>query len=134
ARHLDPILSEGLPRAEVRLTREDARRVAITSAAGTVEQIGPLTSDCAARVGQALAAAGRPPRGRLIGLFPLDLTDQVTVRVAAEVDQAVAGTAPELLGGGGSRWPPTSAPTTSSRSPRTPCTPSPAAPTPRRAG
>jgi effector-binding domain-containing protein len=97
---LNRVLTEGLPRAEVRLTREDARRVAVTSAVGSVEEIGPVTSDCVARLGQALAAAGRQPRGPLLALFPLDLTDQVTVRVAAEVDQDVAGTAGEVLGGG----------------------------------
>jgi DNA-binding transcriptional MerR regulator len=97
---LNRVLAEGLPRAEVRLIHQDARRVAITTAVGTVEEIGPVTSDCVARLGQALAAAGRQPRGPLIGLFPLDLTDQVTVRVAAEVDQDVAGTSREVLGGG----------------------------------
>jgi DNA-binding transcriptional MerR regulator len=97
---LNRVLTEGLPRAEVRLTGEDARRVAVTSAVGSVEEIGPVTSDCVTRLGQALAAAGQQPRGPLLGLFPLDLTDQVTVRVAAEVDQDVAGTAGEVLGGG----------------------------------
>jgi DNA-binding transcriptional MerR regulator/effector-binding domain-containing protein len=97
---LNRVLTEGLPRAEVRLTREVARRVAVTSAVGTVEEIGPVTSGCVARLGQALAAAGRQPRGPLIGVFPLDLTDQVTVRVVAEVDQDVPGTAQEVLGGG----------------------------------
>jgi DNA-binding transcriptional MerR regulator len=97
---LNRVLAEGLPRAEVRLTREDARRVAVTTAVGTVEEIGPVTSDCAARLGQALAAAGQQPHGPLVGLFPLDLTDQVTVRVAAEVDQDVAGTSREILDGG----------------------------------
>jgi DNA-binding transcriptional MerR regulator len=120
---LNRVLTEGLPRAEVRLTREDAHPVAVTTAAGTVEEIGPVTSDCVARLGQALAAAGRQPRGPLIGLFPLDLTDQVTVRVAAEVDQDVAGTAREVPGGGLFAVATTSAPTTSSRSPRTPCWP-----------
>jgi DNA-binding transcriptional MerR regulator/DNA gyrase inhibitor GyrI len=97
---LQRVLTQGLPRAEVRLTHQDARRVAVTSAVGTVQEIGPLTSDCVVRLGQALAAAGRQPRGPLVGLFPLDLTDQVTVRVAAEVEGDVAGTAGEVLGGG----------------------------------
>jgi DNA-binding transcriptional MerR regulator len=97
---LNRVLTEGLPRAEVRLTHQDARRVAITTAVGTVEEVGAVTSDCVTRLGQALAAAGRQPHGPLIGLFPLDLTDQVTIRVAAEVDQDVAGTAREILGGG----------------------------------
>jgi DNA-binding transcriptional MerR regulator len=97
---LDRVLTQGLPRAEVRLTHQDARRVAVTSAVGTVAEIGAVTSGCVARLGQALAAAGRQPRGPLLGLFPLELTDQVTVRVAAEVDQDVAGTAREVLGGG----------------------------------
>ena len=120
---LNRVLTEGLSRAEVRLTREDARRVAVTTAVGTVEEIGPVTSDCVARLGQALAAAGRRPRGPLLGLFPLDLTDQVTVRVAAEVDQDVAGTAREVLGGGWFAVATHLGPTTSSRSPPTPCWP-----------
>jgi DNA-binding transcriptional MerR regulator len=97
---LNRVLTEGLPRAEVRLTREQARRVAVTTAVGAVEEIGAVTTDCVARLGQALAAAGKQPRGPLVGLFPLDLTDQVTIRVAAEVDQDVAGTAREILDGG----------------------------------
>jgi DNA-binding transcriptional MerR regulator len=97
---LNRILTEGLPQAEVRLTHQDARRVVVTSGAGTVAQIGAVTSDCAARLSEALAAAEQEPRGPLIGLFPLDLTDQVTVRVAAEVDKDVAGTTRDLLGGG----------------------------------
>jgi DNA-binding transcriptional MerR regulator len=120
---LNRVLTQDLPRAEVRLTREDARRVAVTSAAGSVAEIGPLTTDCVARLAQALAAAGRQPRGPLIGLFPLDLTDQVTVTVAAEVDQEVAGTAREVLGGGRFAVATHVGPTTSSRSPRTPCWP-----------
>jgi DNA-binding transcriptional MerR regulator len=97
---LNRILTQGLPRAEVQLTREEPRRVAVISAAGTLEEIGPVTSDCAARLGQALAAAGGQPRGPLIGLFPLDLTEQVTVTVAAEVDEDVPGTSRDVLGGG----------------------------------
>jgi DNA-binding transcriptional MerR regulator len=67
---LDRVLTQGLPRAEVRLTHQDARRVAVTSAVGTVAEIGAVTSGCVARLGQALAATGRPPRGPLVGLFP----------------------------------------------------------------
>jgi DNA-binding transcriptional MerR regulator len=120
---LQQVLTEGLPRAQVRLTHQDARRLAVTSAVATVEEIGPVTSDCVARLGQALAAAGRQPGGPLMGLFPLDLTDQVTVRVAAEVDQDVAGTAGEVLGGGRFAVATHLGPTTSSRSPPTPCWP-----------
>jgi DNA-binding transcriptional MerR regulator len=97
---LNRVLTEGLPRAAVRLTREDARGVAVARAAGTVEEIGPVTSDCVARLGRALAAAGQQPRGPLIALFPLDLTDQVAITVAAEVDEDVPGTSRDVLGGG----------------------------------
>jgi DNA-binding transcriptional MerR regulator len=97
---LDRVMTQGLPQAEVRLTHEDARRVVVTRAAGTVAEIGPVTSECVARLGQALAAAGRQPRGPLIGLFPLELTDPLTVTVAAEVEEDVAGTSRELLAGG----------------------------------
>jgi hypothetical protein len=62
---LNRILTQGLPRAEVRLTCEDARRVAITTAAGTVEEIGPVTSDC----GPAWPGAGR---GWPAAVWPVD--------------------------------------------------------------
>jgi DNA-binding transcriptional MerR regulator len=97
---LDRILTDGLPRAEVRLIREDARRVAATQGVGGIGEIPAVTSDCAARLTAALAAAGEQPHGPLVGLFPLDIADQVTVTVAAPVEQDVPGTMRDILSGG----------------------------------
>jgi hypothetical protein len=57
--------------------------VAVTTAVGAVEEIGPVTGEGVVRLGQALAAAGEQPRGPLIGLFPLDLTDQLSLTTHA---------------------------------------------------
>lgn len=97
---LDRVLTDGLPRAEVRLTREDARRVVVTQGAGGLGEIPAVTTDCVARLNTALAAAGERPHGPLVGLFPLDIADQVSVTVAAQVDRDVAGTTPDILRGG----------------------------------
>jgi DNA-binding transcriptional MerR regulator len=97
---LDRVLTDGLPRAEVWLAREDARRVAATQGVGGIGEISAVTSDCLARLTAALEAAGEQPRGPLVGLFPLDMADQVTVTLAAPVEQAVAGARRDILSGG----------------------------------
>ncbi len=97
---LDRVLTDGLPRAEVRLTRENARPVAATQAVGGLGEIPAVTSDCVARLSAALKAAGEQPHGPLVALFPLDLADQVTVTVAAPVEQDVPGTTRDILKGG----------------------------------
>jgi DNA-binding transcriptional MerR regulator len=120
ARHPKPVLTEGLPRAQDPRGRpprggHHRRR----------DRRGDWTGDqrlCGATWPG--AGGSRPrPRGPLIGLFPLDLTDQATVRVAAEVDQDVAGTAGEVLGGRRFAVATHLGPTTSSRLPPTPCWP-----------
>lgn len=97
---LDRVLTDGLPRTEVRLTREDARRVAVTQGVGGISEIAAVTSECVARLAAALAAAGRQPHGPLVGLFPLDLADQFTVTAAARVEWDVPGTSRDILSGG----------------------------------
>ena len=97
---LDRVLTDGLPRAEVRLTREDARRVAATQGVGGIGEIPAVTSDCVARLIAALDAAGQQPQGPMVALFPLDIGDQVTVTVAAQVEQDVPGATRDILGGG----------------------------------
>jgi DNA-binding transcriptional MerR regulator len=97
---LDRVLSDGLPRAEVRLTREEARRVAVAQGVGCIGEIPAVTSDCVARLTAALVAAGEQPHGPLVALFPLDIADQVTVTVAAPIEQDVPGTMRDILGGG----------------------------------
>lgn len=97
---LDRVLTDGLPQAEVRLTREDARRVAVTQGAGSISEIPAVTSGCVARLTAALAAADQQPHGPLVALFPLDIADQVTVTVAAQVEQEIPGATRDILSGG----------------------------------
>ncbi|MEV5708538.1 MerR family transcriptional regulator [Actinoallomurus sp. NPDC052274] len=95
---LERILADGLPRPDVSLVREPARRVAAVRDVAPPDGIGAVTSACVARLMDACAAAGvvRAP----IGLFPLDLTSEVLVTVGVETDTAVPGTAPDVLRGG----------------------------------
>jgi DNA-binding transcriptional MerR regulator len=97
---LDRVLIDGLPRAEVRLIREVARQVAATQGVGGVGEIPAVTSDCVARLTAALVAGGEQPRGPLVALFPLDIADQMTVIVAAPVEQDVPGATRDILSGG----------------------------------
>ncbi|MFI6511628.1 MerR family transcriptional regulator [Streptosporangium sp. NPDC050855] len=93
---LQRILSDGMPRPEVTVVHEPARRVAVVRDVAAPEEIGAVTSACMARL---MAAVG-PPEGLLIGLFPLDLTQEVPVTVAAETSRDVPGTSPDVLPGG----------------------------------
>ena len=77
---LDQILAEGLPRTQVRLVRETAFPVVAVRGVADPDEIGVVTSACMARL---IAAIG-PPTGRLVGLFPLDLTARVEITVTAE--------------------------------------------------
>ncbi|QXJ23188.1 GyrI-like domain-containing protein [Actinomadura graeca] len=78
-RLLDRVLAEGLPEARVTIVREPARRVRVAREAATPSTIPGATSACVRRV-----LAGGVPQGALIGLFPLDMTDEFDVRVALE--------------------------------------------------
>jgi DNA-binding transcriptional MerR regulator len=97
---LDRVLSGGLPEVDVTVVRRPAQRVAVVREAATPERIGEVTSGCVARLLAVLAAGDRTPAGPLIGLFPLDLTDQIVVAVAAVTDADVPGAASEVLTGG----------------------------------
>ncbi|MEU4834853.1 MerR family transcriptional regulator [Streptosporangium sp. NPDC023615] len=93
---LQRILSDGLPRPEVTVVREPARRVVLVRDVASPERIGAVTSACMARL---MAAVGTP-EGLLAGLFPLDLTGEVPVTVAAETSRDVPGTSEDVLPGG----------------------------------
>ncbi|MEU4541673.1 MerR family transcriptional regulator [Streptosporangium sp. NPDC023825] len=93
---LERILAEGLPRPEVTIVREPARRVAVVRDTAPQERIGPVTSACVARL---LAATGAPD-GMLVGLFPLDMAEEVAVAVALETSEDVPGTSSDVLPGG----------------------------------
>jgi DNA-binding transcriptional MerR regulator len=97
---LDRVLAEGLPQVQVTLVREPPRRVVAVRETAPPEQVGRATSACVARLLEALAASGRRPTGPLVGLFPLDLTERLTVVVVAEADGEVAGATPDVLAGG----------------------------------
>jgi DNA-binding transcriptional MerR regulator len=99
---LSRVLTDGLPRAEVGLTVEPDRRVVTTSGTGPLARVGPITSGCAQRLNVALGAAGVAPVGPLVGRFPYELGDELTVVMAAEVaqDADVPGTEPGRLPGG----------------------------------
>ncbi|GAB3965233.1 MerR family transcriptional regulator [Actinoallomurus acanthiterrae] len=109
---LERILTDGLPGPPVSLVREPARRVAIVRDVATWDRIGAVTSACAARLIGALTAASAEtgPGGALtasggagpmlIGLFPLDLTPEIVVSVAAGTDATVPGTSADVLPGG----------------------------------
>ncbi|HEX2314587.1 MAG TPA: MerR family transcriptional regulator [Thermomonospora sp.] len=89
---LDRVLAEGLPRVEVTVVREPARRVTLVREAATPVTIGEATSRCVARLlGMGTLA------GPMFGLFPLDLTEEFPVAVAAELDDAEAT---DVLAGG----------------------------------
>jgi DNA-binding transcriptional MerR regulator/DNA gyrase inhibitor GyrI len=97
---LDRVLTGGLPQAEVRVTREEPRAVAVCRDAGGLDEVGAVTSRCVARLLEAVTAAGREIRPPMVGLFPLDLTDRIMVAVTAEVDGEVPGMPGEVLAGG----------------------------------
>ncbi|HEY9412884.1 MAG TPA: MerR family transcriptional regulator [Jiangellaceae bacterium] len=86
---LDRIVARGLPGADVRVVQEPARTVVTVSDLAEPERIGEVTSACMARL---LAVLGGTPRGTLVGLFPLDLGDELRVSVAGELAADHAGT------------------------------------------
>jgi DNA-binding transcriptional MerR regulator len=97
---LTRILADGLPVADVHLSREPPRRVVAVRGSGAVAHISVVTSRCAEQLTVALETAGARPVGPLVGRFPLDLTDEFTVTMAAEVDTSVPDADPDLLPGG----------------------------------
>jgi DNA-binding transcriptional MerR regulator len=97
---LDRLLAEGVPTAEVRVIVEPSRRVAVVRDAGPAERVAELTSACVGRLLDALDRAGQPVRPPIIGLFPLDLTAQITVAATVAADGDIPGTATEILPGG----------------------------------
>ena len=94
---LDRLLSTGLPDVEVRVVTEPARRVAAVRESGAPERVAEITSACIARL---VGAVGVPFKQPLIGLFPLDFSDELTVTAVVEVERDVPGTTTELLPGG----------------------------------
>ncbi len=104
---LERLLSAGLPKVEVCLTRQEARRVVLVRGVATTPQdIARVTSACVAFLQEVWAgpvpgAAGDGPGGGrawLTGLFPVEMGEQIPITVAAEADgPAPPGTRPGLL-------------------------------------
>lgn len=113
---LERILARGLPTAEVTLRREEPERVAVVrDVADSPEDIGRVTGACVGRLLALLAAGeqgereaqgpqGPPDEGlRLIGLFPVDLSEYIPVTITAALPEgrpAPPGTTADLLPGG----------------------------------
>jgi DNA-binding transcriptional MerR regulator len=94
---LERVMAEGLPSAPVTLVTEPARRVAVaTATAADPSDIGRVTSAAVAR----LLAASPAVAPELIGLFPLDFGDSVTVAVALVSEEPVDGAELDVLPGG----------------------------------
>ncbi|MEV4162135.1 MerR family transcriptional regulator [Nonomuraea dietziae] len=94
---LERVMAEGLPSASVTVVTEPARRVAVaTATAADPSDVGGATSDAIARL-RAVSSAAAP---ELIGLFPLDLSEPVTVTVALVSEEPVAGAELDVLPGG----------------------------------
>ncbi len=94
---LEHVLTDGLPKTQVSVVREPARRVvAVRDVAAGPEDVARATSGCAAR----LLAHGMVP---LAGLFPLELGEQIPVTVTALAEGTQGpppGTRPDVLPGG----------------------------------
>ncbi|MEU0810987.1 MerR family transcriptional regulator [Streptomyces sp. NPDC005970] len=122
---LERILAHGLPTAEVTLRREEPERVAVVrDVADSPEDIGRVTGACVGRLLALLAAGERGEQGppgppgppgpsgppgppgeglRLIGLFPVDLSEYIPVTITAALPEgrpAPPGTTADLLPGG----------------------------------
>ncbi|GAA2775991.1 MerR family transcriptional regulator [Nonomuraea dietziae] len=100
---LEKVMADGLPSAQVRMVEESARLVAVTSEQAADDlDVGRATSACVARLLAARLQHAHLQQAapRLIGLFPVDLNEPLTVEVALESDAPVTGTTSRLLPGG----------------------------------
>ncbi|WP_433248243.1 MerR family transcriptional regulator [Streptosporangium sp. CA-135522] len=97
-RALERVMAEGLPRTQVSLVTEPARRVAVVrdSAMGP-ENIGRVTSAAIARL---MSSTSGLHDSQLIGLFPVDLTEPMPITIALVTSEPVPGTEPDVLPGG----------------------------------
>ena len=99
-RALERILAEGMPSADVSIVRLPAQDVALLHGSATLETIGTITSACVMRLVESFGAAGVDIDGPIVGLFPLDISDEVPLAAAAETDQPIPGTVADVLPGG----------------------------------
>lgn len=90
-RTLDRLMADGLPRNEVTLSREPARKLAVVRTVCAPEDIGVNIGDC---VQQLLATH---PGWPVIGLFPVDLTPQLTIAVGVETSAAATEHLPSTV-------------------------------------
>jgi effector-binding domain-containing protein len=66
----------------------------------TPESVGDITSACVNRIVDAADSAGVNLSEPIIGLFPLDISDDVSVAVAVETNERIPGTTAAVLPGG----------------------------------
>lgn len=94
---LSRLLADGAPTTPVTLLTEPERRVAmISQTAASSADIGRVTSSAIARLRTAADGAGP----EIIGLFPLDLGEPVTITVALVSDESIEGAELAVLPGG----------------------------------
>ncbi|MCD0452099.1 MerR family transcriptional regulator [Actinocorallia sp. API 0066] len=92
---LDRLAADPSPAYAVTLTAAPALRLAVVQGSCAAAELGAATR---ARVTELMAAlAGRPWTPPVYGLYPLDLTDGMTVAVGAAVGGEVPGTRPVEL-------------------------------------
>jgi DNA-binding transcriptional MerR regulator/effector-binding domain-containing protein len=97
---LEGILAEGMPSADVPIVKIRALDVALLHDSATPESVGDITSACVNRIVDAADSAGVNLSEPIIGLFPLDISDDVSVAVAVETNERIPGTTAAVLPGG----------------------------------
>lgn len=95
---LDRLLTEGLLRQEVDLSREPARRLLVTQAVCTADEIGATTARCIEDLMALMSGISWTPP--LWGLFPVDLQAHVRITVGIESAASTPGTTVEHLPAG----------------------------------
>jgi DNA-binding transcriptional MerR regulator len=99
-RALERILAEGMPSADVSVVSLRSQDVAVVRDVATLETIGAITSACVRTLVDAARSAAVALEGPIMGLFPLDVSDDISVAVATETQEPIGGTATEVLPGG----------------------------------
>jgi DNA-binding transcriptional MerR regulator len=97
---VERMLAQGMPSAEVSILQRPALDVAVVSDTSTLQRIAATTSACVAALLRAFEAAGVELTGPIVGIFPLDLPDELPVAAAAETGRPIPGTMPDVLPGG----------------------------------
>lgn len=89
----------GMPSADVSVLQRPALDVAVIRDTSTLQRIAATTSACVTGLLRAFEAAGVELTGPIVGIFPLDLPDELPVVAAAETERPIPGTMPDVLPG-----------------------------------